>query len=134
MIKQYGAIPFTRDDGTIRVVLVTSAGGCWIFPKGNFEEEFGKCGTAELESFEEAGVKGKVLPHPVYRAKIMIRGGIKARLMLYPLEVQQVFDQWPEDDRRQRRIVTLNEADQLIDSRGLKRCLGGFARDFLPEK
>lgn len=131
MIKQYGAIPFIRGKEGVKVVLVTSASGFWIFPKGNFEEKHGSCGTAQLEAFEEAGVKGVIYPHQIYRANATIRSGKKVRLMLYPLEVVQVFDKWPEDQRRKRVIVSLMEAEKLIDSDGLKHCLGVFARDFM---
>lgn len=134
MIKQYGAIPFLREDGKIKVVLITSASGYWIFPKGNFEQKHGTCGTAQLEAYEEAGVKGVIFPHQVYRANIIIRSGKKVRLMLFPLEVNEVFEKWPEDFRRQRRIVDFTDADQLISSDALKRCLGSFARDMLVEE
>ena len=134
MIKQYGAIPFMRSRGAIRVVLVTSSRGCWIFPKGNLEEAHGTCGTAQLEAFEEAGVKGIVYPHQICRTNIILRSGKRARMALFPLEVVAVFDQWPESDRRHRRIVWVAEARQLIESEGLKRCLGAFVRDFLFEE
>ncbi len=131
MIKQYGAIPFVQEDGVLKVVLVTSASGSWIFPKGNFEEKLGKCGTAQLEAFEEAGVKGRIHAKCVYRTNIIIRSGKKVRLILYPLEVSKLCKKWPEVERRERRIVSLADADRLITTDGLKRCLGCFARDFL---
>lgn len=134
MSKQYGAIPFIRDKGTVKVVLVTSASGYWIFPKGNFEEEHGKCGTAMLEAFEEAGVTGELHPHHVYRVNVTMHGGKKARLVLFPLEVETVHDQWPEDSRRKRKIVNLKDARKLIESDGLQKCLGSFVRDFLLEE
>lgn len=130
-IKQYGAIPFVREDGTVKVVLITSANGYWIFPKGNFEEKHGKIGTARLEAFEEAGVKGRIDSGRVYRANVAIGSGKRARLILFPLEVSKLLKKWPEDFRRERRIVTLPDADRLIMSDGLKKCLTGFARDYL---
>ncbi len=131
MIKQYGVIPFVRENGTIKVVLVTSASGCWIFPKGNFEEKHGKVGTAQMEALEEAGVEGRIDPQHVYRASVTIGGGRRARLVLYPLEVGQILEEWPESFRRERKVVNLTDADQLITSNELKKCLGSFARDHL---
>lgn len=130
MIKQYGAIPFIHEGGEIKVVLVTSANGNWIFPKGNLEKKLGTCATAKLEAFEEAGVKGVLHAHHIYRANVIIRGGKKTRLMLYPLEIEEVFEEWPEEYRRQREIVNLSDAGKLIESEALLRCLQHFARDF----
>ena len=129
-IRQYGAIPYMREDGKLKVVLVTSAAGFWIFPKGNFEDEHGKCGTAQLEAYEEAGVKGKVDPKRPYRTSVLISGGRRARLVLYPLEVSKLYKEWPEDSRRERKVVSLKDAGRLIDSEGLTKCLDRFARDF----
>lgn len=131
MIKQYGAIPFMREDGELKVVLVTSASGYWIFPKGRYEEELGKQGTAELEAFEEAGVKGKLLGKNPYRTKVVIKSGETVRLTLYPLEVQKLFGSWEEDDRRERKVVSVPKALKLMDSSALKDCLRKFQRDYL---
>lgn len=131
MIKQYGTIPFVRDNDGIKVVLITSAGGYWIFPKGRYEKDLGKQGTAALESFEEAGVKGKLYRKHAYRTKVAIKSGERVRLTLYPLEVETVYDQWDEDYRRERRIVSISKAVKLIDSAALISCLRHFERDFL---
>jgi len=131
MLKQYGAIPFLQDDGELKVVLVTSASGYWIFPKGQYEDDLGKQGTAELEAFEEAGVKGKLLGKNRYRTKVVVKSGETVRLILYPLEVQKVFDSWQEDDRRKRKVVSVPKALKLMDSDALKDCLRKFQRDYL---
>lgn len=130
MIQQFGVIPYLKKKGEIRVVLITSASGYWIFPKGNLERHLGKRGTAELEGFEEAGVTGKIDSKICYRAILMIRGGKKAHLSLYPLKVDKLCDSWPEDSRRQREIIKLNDARRLITSSELLQCLDAFADDF----
>lgn len=134
MIKQYGAIPFIRNGGELKLVLVTSASGYWIFPKGNFEKKLGTCGTAEMEAFEEAGVRGDLYPHTVYRTNVMIRGGKKVRMMLYPLEVQKVCGNWPEMHRRKREIVIIDDVGKFITSDALLKCVDRFSRDFLFEE
>ena len=131
MIKQYGTIPFVREDNGIKVVLITSAGGYWIFPKGRYEKELGRQGTAETETCEEAGVEGKLYKHHRYRTKVHIKSGERVRLTLYPLEVKIIHDQWDEDDRRERRIVSVSEAEELMSSKELMACLRHFQRDFL---
>jgi 8-oxo-dGTP pyrophosphatase MutT (NUDIX family) len=131
MLKQFGTIPFIREDNGIKVVLITSASGYWIFPKGQYEEDLGKQGTAEMETFEEAGVKGTLFVHHRYRTRVCIKSGERVRLTLYPLEVETLFDQWEEQDRRERRIVSISEAKELMDSKELITCLDHFQRDFL---
>jgi 8-oxo-dGTP pyrophosphatase MutT (NUDIX family) len=131
MEKQYGAIPFVRDKEGLRVVLITSASGYWIFPKGCFEEKLGKSGTAELEAWEEAGVKGKICKNNTYRTKVFIKSGERVHLTLYALEVKTVAESWKEDGRRRRKVVSLKEAEKLIDSNELRACLELFERDYM---
>ncbi|VGO23048.1 NUDIX hydrolase [Pontiella sulfatireligans] len=131
MMKQYGAIPYVREDDGIKVVLITSASGYWIFPKGRFEEDLGKQGTAEEEAYEEAGVKGKIRKNNTYRTKVVIKSGERVHLTLYALEVKTVLNKWPEAGRRKRKIVSLAKAEELMDSDALKGCLRHFFRDML---
>jgi 8-oxo-dGTP pyrophosphatase MutT (NUDIX family) len=131
MLKQYGTIPFIREKGKIKVVLVTSTAGYWIFPKGRYEKGRGKRGTAELEALEEAGVKGKLHRKCNYRTKVVIKSGDRVKLTLYALEVKILHDEWPEDRSRKRTVVTVEEAEKLIDSDALRSCLRRFERDFL---
>lgn len=131
MTKQFGAIPFVREDGETKVVLVTSAGGLWIFPKGRHEKELGKLATARAEALEEAGVEGRLFKQNSFKSKVMVKSGEKVRLTLYPMEVQTIHAEWQEDDRRKRVFATIEEAEKLISSKGLKACLEKFRRDFL---
>jgi 8-oxo-dGTP pyrophosphatase MutT (NUDIX family) len=132
MLKQYGAIPFVRDKkDKIKIVLITSASGYWIFPKGQYEDDLGKAGTAELEAWEEAGVKGRLLKKVQYRTKVVIKSGDQVRLTLYPLEVSKLHEEWPEAYRRERVVVTVDEAKKRISSDALQECLDKFCRDFL---
>ena len=130
MQKQYGAIPFIRHKGGLKVVMITSAGGYWIFPKGQYEAEHGKTGTAALEALEEAGVEGEVIKRPRYKTKVLIKNGDWVRLTLYPMSVETIYDEWDEDYRRERKVITIKEAEGLITSEGLRDCLEQFENDF----
>ena len=130
MLKQYGAIPFVREDGKLKVVLVTSASGYWIFPKGRHEDHLGKQGTAALEAYEEAGVEGKLYKNNAYRTQVVIKSGERVRLTLYALKVKTILEKWPEDYRRKRKIVSFDKAEELMDSKALISCLRHFKRDF----
>lgn len=131
MQKQYGAIPFVRGEKGIEVVMITSANGYWIFPKGQFEKEHGKRGTAELEAYEEAGVKGAVLKKNAYRTMVYIKSGEQVGLTLYALEVHTLSKKWKEDYRRERKVLSIAKAKKLITSDGLMDCLEKFERDFV---
>jgi len=130
MEKQYGVIPFIRDSGELKVVLVTSANGFWIFPKGRYEKELGKQGTAALEALEEAGVQGRLYKKNPYRTKVTIKSGERVRLTLYAMKVDKIQSEWQEDNRRKRVVVTIAKAKKMIDSEALKACLMQFDRDY----
>lgn len=131
MQKQYGVIPFLRGDRGIEVVMITSASGYWIFPKGQYEKDHGKKGTAELEAYEEAGIKGKLLKKNTYRTKVYIKSGEQVHLTLYALEVRSLSKKWKEDYRRERRVLSIAKAKKLITSDKLMNCLEKFERDFV---
>lgn len=131
MQKQYGVIPFVRGEKEIEVVLITSTSGYWIFPKGHYEKEHGKRGTAELEAYEEAGVKGVLLKKNTYRTKVYIKSGEQVHLTLYALEVRTLCKRWKEDYRRERAVVSIAKAKKRITSDELMDCLEKFERDFV---
>lgn len=62
--RQAGAAPYrVKPNGEFEILLVTTREtGRWIVPKGWLIKKRGSVGTAELESFEEAGVRGDVGP------------------------------------------------------------------------
>ncbi len=130
MNKQYGTIPFVREDGKIKVIMITSASGYWIFPKGQYEKDEGKSGTAAMESLEEAGVEGRILKNNAYRTKVFIKSGEEVHLTLYAMEVKKIHAKWEEDHRRERKILTFKEARKRITSDSLLKCLEKFERDF----
>lgn len=134
MQKQYGAIPYFYEKKKLRVVLITSAAGYWIFPKGQFEKELGKSGTARLEALEEAGVEGAVYKANSYRTHVYVRSGEQVHLTLYPLLVETIYAEWKEDFRRKRKFVSVKEALKLLSSDELRTCLRRFERDLLNEE
>ena len=76
-------------------------------------------------------MKGKLHRKCSYRTKVVIKSGDRVKLTLYALEVKTIHDEWPEDRRRKRTIVTVEDAEKLIDSDALCSCLRRFERDFL---
>ncbi len=131
--RQFGAIPYRHVDGEIVFLLITARRtGKWIFPKGGPVAGLTPAESAAEEAYEEAGVRGRIGAAPVghYRA-LKARPG-KARpgkarrvvetpvlVEMYPLEVAEQFDDWPEKGERKRHWATHAEARRLLSEPGL---------------
>jgi 8-oxo-dGTP pyrophosphatase MutT (NUDIX family) len=127
---QSGIIPYRRKpSGRIEILLITSRQtGEWQVPKGNLEPGLSERESAVKEGWEEAGVKGTpgeaAVGSYTYR-----RGTERRRVQLYPLEVLQIEDSWPEKDQRQRRWVVGDEAIGEVENAGLREVLRRFLED-----
>lgn len=120
---QTAVIPYHIRNGEIEVLLITTRKkGKWIVPKGSLEEELSAYEQAEVEAHEEAGVVGEVAPVSLgcYR-----HGGSKKSpiVEVFLMRVEQQLDAWPEDDERERRWVSLDEAYRHVDEEGLSSIL-----------
>ena len=106
---QIGVFPVTQEG---KVVLVTSRSGeYWIFPKGRRECDVEDYVVAGDEAYEEAGVLGKVW----HDFKVFDVNSSKApRLHVYPMQVEEVLQCWPEGDERERAIVSYKKAAKLL--------------------
>lgn len=118
--EQSAAIPFRWRGDTIEVLLITTTKSKrWIFPKGIIEPELSPAESAAQEAFEEAGVKGKVYPDALGEYQYEKWGGV-CRVEVFPLEVREEFDTWPESDVRDRKWLTIPETHELLDEPGLE--------------
>ncbi|HAV13327.1 MAG TPA: NUDIX hydrolase [Opitutae bacterium] len=106
---QVGVFPVTKDG---KVVLVTTRGSrYWIFPKGKTEK--GRCDreVAREEAYEEAGLEGK-LKRKYYEFDSLSSHAKKLRL--FPMKVKHVKDDYPEAGERERIIVSIKKAEELV--------------------
>lgn len=109
---EIGAFPFLQKKEKIQVMIITNTSGkSWILPKGHPEEHLSKSQVAELESYEEAGVKGKIVNTKLREEFNREEGGT---LVIYPLLIEKILDEWPEQDIRERRLVSIKEALSLV--------------------
>jgi len=123
LLKQSAVIPFRTKDGIIEVILITSSSNKnWGIPKGRIEKLMSPENSAAKEAFEEAGVIGDVSKN-VFAEYNYNKRGNKCRVSVYPLEVSEILDQWDEMDKRDRRILQVEAAIQLIkkEQRGILR-------------
>ncbi len=131
-IRQSGILPYREDDGGFSVLLVTSRGANgWIVPKGYVEPGLTARESAEFEAFEEAGVAGPVERSSIgsytYR-KRKERGGSLHRVRIFPMRVEQIFEDYPKAELRRRKWMPIDEAILSARDSGLKKLLAQFGR------
>ncbi len=121
------AVPYRQDgEGEVRYLLITSSGGGrWIFPKGVVEPGRTPHGTATIEAVEEAGVRGALTPEPLRRYRRR-KWGAHWEVWVYALACTQVEDDWPESWRK-RQWLSYDEARALLSPR-LRRTLRAVHR------
>ena len=119
MEHKIGAIPFDIKNDRIALLFVTSQGrGRWIFPKGKRKKGETHKQGCKREAFEEAGVKGFVIedaPLTNLITKSTKDGFAEVAVTYYPLYVEEQFDEWPENGKRQRHWALLEDAQSVTD-------------------
>lgn len=116
--ERSAAIPIIRDRGEIKVVLVTTKPkhkGNWIFPKGQVELGMTPFDSAAKEAYEEAGVIGRISPTLLNEYQHNKWGGNMC-VKVYTLDVSDILETWDEMRDRDRQIVTLDEAIEIVQS------------------
>lgn len=130
--KQFGVIPYIRsknggDQGKL-IIITSRISGYWIFPKGNPMKKKDAFQVAEQEAWEEAGIRGVIEKKRAYTTEFK-QNHCAYRLTLYPMEVKEILDQWPEMAERKRKIVSREKALTLITLSGFKSCLEQWLAD-----
>ncbi len=111
---QAGAVPYRRHEGRLEFCLITSArAGRWQFPKGFIDPGDTAVETALKESFEEAGLHGRIVGEPLGDYQYAKWGSVHSVLMML-MEVTRCDEQWSEEDMRERRWETADEAHRLL--------------------
>jgi 8-oxo-dGTP pyrophosphatase MutT (NUDIX family) len=126
---QYAALPWRRTaDGDVQVLLITSRESRrWVIPKGWPIKSLSPAHSAAQEAFEEAGVLGKAgdTALGVYHYDKRLRSNRveHVRVVVYPLEVRQERDVFPETGQRDRLWMSAAEAVTLVDEPELQALL-----------
>lgn len=132
--KQFAALPYIQLAKKIEVCLITSREtGRWIIPKGWPSKNLAPHELAELEAFEEAGLKGRADPRAFgkyhYRKRLNDGSDIDCDVAVYPMLVEYQAMSWPEQDQRQAVWAKRKKAARLVDDQELSILL----RRFKPE-
>jgi len=115
------------DQGTMVMLVTSRETGRWVLPKGWAKKRLSGSELAALEAFEEAGIEGLigVTSIGVYRYAKRMPGGdaILCDVDVFPMDVRELLDDWPERGQRERRWFTPAEAASLVEEAGLIQLL-----------
>ena len=118
--RQSGVIPYRFERNELKILLITSRQRKrWIIPKGIVDYGFSPQESGEKEAYEEAGIKGKIDPLKIGEYQFLKWGGqVNVEVFLFLVTDEEEF--WPESSFRQRKWVSVDEAEQLVDREGLR--------------
>lgn len=128
-MRQVAAFPYRVASGFVEVLLVTSSSNRWIIPKGDVDGGMAPHLAAEKEAFEEGGVRGRIGKQSIgsfATCKEQEGAIIPLDVEVFPLEVDEELDDWPEMETRKRRWLRLNQAAGLVEDQGLAAIIGSF--------
>ncbi|HLY56388.1 MAG TPA: NUDIX hydrolase [Stellaceae bacterium] len=107
-------------NGEVRILLVSKKRSKqWGIPKGRLTPDLTYGQTAAKETYEEAGVRGRISTHSVGSFRSMKRLPQQGRecvieVWVYLLEVTERLADWPEKGRRDVRWVSCKEAARQL--------------------
>lgn len=116
---QVAALCWRLRRGKVEVLLVTSRDTRrWIIPKGWLIDGKQAHEAAEIEAWEEAGVKGKIaalaLGQYVYDKVHPSKPAQRCEVAVYPLRVTALQAKFPEQKERSRKWFSAKKAAQLV--------------------
>ncbi len=117
--RQSAALPYRWNDGELDILLITTLKKRhWILPKGIVEPGFTPWDSAAYEAREEAGVQGVIDQESLGEYETRKWGGT-CRVQVFPLRVEEVLDEWPEQELRDRQWVPIAQAIEMVTTPGL---------------
>lgn len=128
-MQQFGALPYRiAESGELQVLLITSRRSHrWLIPKGNPIKGLKAHEVAAREAFEEAGVRGKARKKSLgkfHYDRLLADGAEdRAEVVVFPLQVTDQLQDWPERAERTRRWLSPIAASHLVEIGSLKRLL-----------
>ena len=135
---QYAALPFRPGLDGVEVMLITSRETKrWVIPKGWPMPGKSPVEAAAIEAHEEAGIDGAVAETPVgaysYLKRLKSGKDRPVEVVVYPLRVEALLDDYPEKAERSRQWFAPVVAAALVEEEALKALLLAFGRVRLDE-
>jgi 8-oxo-dGTP pyrophosphatase MutT (NUDIX family) len=128
---QVAALPWRRGPDGVEVLLITSRErGRWVLPKGWPERDETYSQAAAREASEEAGIAGAVTDEQVGRyvySKVAASGRKRpCQVHVFPMEIREVHETWPERHQRVRGWFSTREAASMVDEPDLREMIARF--------
>lgn len=127
---QFAALCYRGDGKDLEICLVTSRRSKrWILPKGWPMHKQTPADAAATEAWEEAGLTGKSIDHclGVYAyVKTLSESLTPVIVMVYPVEIREEHDVWPERKQRKRKWLRPKKAAKRLAEPELRRIVGRF--------
>ncbi|KAI8335798.1 NUDIX hydrolase domain-like protein [Chlamydoabsidia padenii] len=99
-----------------RILLISSSNknkDNWVIPKGGWEDDETQAQAALRETWEEAGIKGRIT-RPLGVFEEATKKQIKGHHWIFELEIDEVCKKFPEKKKRERRWYTYDEALMVV--------------------
>jgi phosphohistidine phosphatase len=121
--RQSGVIPFREQDDNLEILLVTTRKQQhWTIPKGIVEPGLTAAESASKEAWEEAGVRGFLLPFPLGIYQQQKWDGIcQIEVFLFQVDVEAA--RWPESGLRQRQWFSIADALEAAHNQELRQLM-----------
>lgn len=131
---QVAALPWRTGSLGVEIMLVTSRDtGRWVLPKGNIKKSEEPWQGAEREAEEEAGIRGVVsrrnAGHYLYAKVQWIGKAVPCDVVVYPLEVIEEAEKWPEMGDRTRRWMAFEDAVAVVEEPDLTQLIQTFGAE-----
>ncbi len=130
--KEIGVFIYQKEADDIKMMLVTNRQQTrWILPKGQIEKDLTDKMVAHDEAYEEAGVIGEIDGNIQKKTiKYTSSTGLVA-LHVYTMRLVHIFDQWPENHFRKRKMVTIRAALKMVEKKALCELISQLEKDIL---
>ena len=122
--RRVAAVCYRRTPSGPEFLLVRTWDGEWTFPKGMIDEGFTETQAAELEAWEEGGVRGQIEPQPFtdYIHAVKKSSAAEVHVTAYLLEVLSE-EPPPETHRKPRWFAPAAAKQALAKGRSATRAL-----------
>ena len=115
-VRQAGTIAIRHKRKRWQLCLVRKRSGKrWGIPKGLIEPGHTLKETALKETWEEAGLRGRLVGRALGVYEFEKWGGTPIEVTVFLMEVLAQSDEWPEWDWRERKWVSFRKAQALLE-------------------
>ncbi|KAF9939838.1 hypothetical protein KVV02_004529 [Mortierella alpina] len=120
-----GCVPVDKKGRRILLVESTKNDGEWVLPKGGWENDESQEEAAARETWEEAGVIGKIVSNlGEFEHKMNKRTGVPESIFIFfEMEVERIEEHYPEKKKRARRWFSFEDAKQIVSKKVMRKAL-----------